>query len=207
MASAERSIARTRMAMNDHCTFRRTKPIESRQSDMLRRGDHIDNLEGTIPSDTVNIEVNADFYRCFRSSHSRLTAAALLRITPVAQGTGALMDMMSNIGPIAMCRARPAADRQSLLVDRHSGQDCHLPQGNEREPKLYPRLSQGHAPAGDFSSRGQLQGQPAGAGLRRSVRNLQAPDRRLRTAAQPDPAGALGADRGQRSRSPLSNAA
>ncbi len=28
--------------------------------------DHINNLEGLIASDTVLIEVNADFYRCFR---------------------------------------------------------------------------------------------------------------------------------------------
>ena len=29
-------------------------------------GDHIDNLEGRIASDTVNTEVNPDSYRCIR---------------------------------------------------------------------------------------------------------------------------------------------
>ncbi len=30
------------------------------------QGDHIDNLERVSPSDTVNVEVNADFDSCFR---------------------------------------------------------------------------------------------------------------------------------------------
>ena len=40
--------------------------------------------------------------------------------------------------------------------------------------------------------------QPAGAGLRRCLRDLQTADGRLRATAQSDPAGALGADSGQR---------
>ena len=105
---------------------------------------------------------------------------------------------MSNIGPIAMFVLAVLLLRQPLLLDRHPGQDRHLPQGDQGEPAVHPRLPQGHAPAGDCGAGQRMPGQPAGAGLRGCLRDLQAADGRLGTAAQSGPAGALRPDRGQR---------
>ena len=60
-----------------------------------------DNLEGGIASDTVNIEVIAIFTAAFAmilQADSGATPAA----SPLSEGSSALMDMMHNIGPIAL---------------------------------------------------------------------------------------------------------
>ena len=102
------------------------------------RGDQNDNLEGTIASDTVNTEVKSRFFPLRSSLYCRLTAARLRWRPRPARRAGFERavgdDFQQRAGGHG--RAGAAAVRQPLLVDRDSGQDVHLPQGDQGEPAV-----------------------------------------------------------------------
>ncbi len=47
------------------------------------------------------------------------------------------MEMLSNIGPIALGVLLAAADFQPLFLDRHLGKDFHVRQSHAGEPELH----------------------------------------------------------------------
>ena len=97
----------------------------------------------------------------------------------MAHGASALMDILSNIGPVAM-----GVLVILLFASLYSwtvilGKISTFKQSHQRKPAVYPHIPQGFAAAGDRDPPPRLQRQPARAGVRRRLRNLQAADRRL----------------------------
>ena len=121
------------------------------------------------------------------------------RGSPLTQGSSALVDMISNIGPIAMgvlvLLLFASLYSWTVILGKMStfGKATKESRNFIRAFRKATRLQEIAALADDYKA------SPLAQVFDRGLRDLQAADGRLGTAAQPDSAGALGADGGERS--------